>query len=201
MEKSISNFHFVFLNPSLRYRGKWKIWSRGLWIFYAKNMFFFLNISPNRHLCNSTLSSHFVWLFPPRLVRWGLRAGRMDISKILNSDGEPPPIKKTPPITHACFVCFFTALTGFTFLFIFPYRQLAEQREGDWLFIPASLRPAICSGRESQHVVFVPQLYWPCFPWCAFGRKFGLCVELFPLFISCFPRIFFEIWDLLTDLS
>ena len=108
--------------------------------------------------------SHFVWLFPPRLVRWGLRAGRMDISKILNSDGEPPPIKKTPPITHACFVCFFTALTGFTFLFIFPYRQLAEQREGDWLFIPASLRPAICSGRESQHVVFVPQLYWPCFP-------------------------------------
>ena len=86
--------------------------------------------------------SHFVWLFPPRLVRWGLRAGRMDISKILNSNGEPPPIRKTPPITHACFVCFFTALTGFTFLFIFLYRQLAERAEGGGLAIYTGLTPA-----------------------------------------------------------
>ena len=61
---------------------------------------------------------------------------------------------KTPPINNACFVCFCTALTGFTFLFIFSYRQLAEQREWDWLFIPASLRPAIWE--ESHQVVFSP---------------------------------------------
>ena len=134
------------------------------------------------HLCKSTLFLHVLaWLVPPRLVRWGLRTGQMDIYKILSSNREPAPIMKTPLITHPCFVYIFAALLALYFYLYFLYRQLAEQREGDWLFIPASLRPAICSGRESQHVVFVPQLYWPCFLLCAFARKRGLSASKEPL--------------------
>ena len=162
------------------------------------------------HLCKSTLFLHFAWLVPPRLVRWGLRAGQMDTSKISNSNSKPAPIIKTPPIIHACFVCFFASLTGFTFLFIFPYRQLAEQREGDSLAIYTGLTPAgdlfwarkptcrLCP--PAVVALFSLMCVWKEMWVVRFKRTLVCRADSF-VFFSCFPQIHFEIWDHLTDHS
>ena len=152
------------------------------------------------HLCKSTLFLNFAWLFPPRLVRWGLRTGQMDIYKILISNREPAPIMKTPLITHPCFVYIFAALLALHFYSYFFIGSLLSRGRGTgYLYRPHSGRRSVLGEKANMSSLSLSCIGL-VFHNVRLQGNVGCrlqknpcrlqTVELIPLFISCFPQIF-----------